>query len=210
MGKEGGQMHIYAYNNPYNNMGQIISKIIPFGIFAGQQFDDILNAANNDKNSNYILVSRENGDINLTDIIENNDVIITSTLTNFSLDFISALQTVANLNKMNVRVIAYQEEFDSYKPLESILMAALPLMHKFRKNSFKARRANQIEGIEKAAAEGRYRGRKSYNPSDFPEFRDLYNKYMFRDIGKKEFAEILGVSRPTLDKLIDDYTKKGD
>ena len=39
-------MHIYAYNNPYNNMGQIISKIIPFGIFAGQQFDDILNAYN--------------------------------------------------------------------------------------------------------------------------------------------------------------------
>ena len=202
-------MHIYAYNNPYNNMGQITSNIIPFGIFAGKQFDDIFNAAKDGKNSSYLLISRENGSIDLTDIVENNDVIITSTLTNFSLDFISALQTVANLSKMNVRVIAYQEEFDSYRPLEGILIAALPLMHKFRKNSFKARRANQIKGIHKAAEEGKSIGRKSYTPSDFPDFRDLYNKYMFRDIGKKEFAEILGVSRPTLDKLIEEYTRKG-
>lgn len=201
-------MHVYAYNNPYNHMGQILSSLIPLGVFAGQQFDAILNAANNEKNNNSLLISYANKDINLTDIIEENDVIITSTLTNFSLDFISALQTVANLYYMGVRVIAYQEEFDSFQPMGRYLIAALPLMHKFRKNSFKARKANQIEGLAKAEAEGRFRGRKSYSPKDFPGFSELYNKYMFREIGKKEFAEILGVSRPTLDKLLDDFTTK--
>ena len=202
-------MHIYAYNNPYNNMGQILTTMIPFGIFAGKTFDAIFEAPEvTRKSGGGITVSQPDGEKQLMEITEANDVIITSTLTNFSIDFIAALQTVADFDNRNVRVIAYQEDFDSSRLRERVLLASLPMMHKFRRNAFKAKRKNRIAGIEKAAAEGKYKGRKSLSPADFPEFGNLFNSYMMREIGKGEFAEKLGVSRPTLDKLLDDFTKK--
>ena len=203
-------MNIYAYNNPYNTLGQIITRIVPFGIFAGEPFDDIYNAVEDSpKSRGTILAKGSNGEASLEDLATANDVIITSTLTNFSMDFITALQMVSDLDKKNIRVIAYQEEFDSSRLQERVLLSTLPMMHKFRRNAFKAKRDSRLAGIEKAAAEGKYKGRKSYSPNDFPNFVELYNQYMFREIGKGEFAEKLGVSRPTLDKLLMDYTRKG-
>lgn len=204
-------MHIYAYNNPYNNMGQILSGIIPFGIYAGQSFDEIYNAPEKTrKGEEGLTVVGVDGEEKLNELVMPNDVIITSTLTNFSIDFISALQIVSEFDEKNIRVIAYKEEFDSHNLRERVLLASLPMMHKFRRNAFMAKRKNRIAGIEKAVAEGKYKGRQSLSPADFPEFKELYNQYMFRDIGKGEFASKLGVSRPTLDKLLDDFTKKGD
>lgn len=201
-------MHVYAYNNPYNNMGQILDNRIPFGEFAGGIFDAIYTAPKvTRKSGGGVTVSQPDGEEELMEIAVANDVIITSTLTNFSIDFISALQTVADFNKMNVRVIAYQEEFDSSQLREQVLIASLPMMHKFRRNAFKAKRKSRLAGIEKAAAEGKYKGRKSLDIKDFPEFGNLYNQYMMREISKGEFAEKIGVSRPTLDKLLDDFTK---
>ena len=43
---------------------------------------------------------------------------------------------------------------------------------------------------------------------DFPNFEELYKDYLMREIGKREFASRLGVSRSTLDRLIDDFTTK--
>lgn len=204
-------MHIYAYNNPYNNMGQILSGIIPFGEYVGRSFDEIFNAPEvKRKNGGGVMVVGPDGEAQLMEIAKPQDVIITSTLTNFSIDFISALQTVAEFDEKNIRVIAFQEEFDSKNIREKVLLASLPMMHKFRRNAFMAKRKNRIAGIKEAAAEGKYKGRQSYTPADFPEFTELYNKYMFREIGKGEFAKALKVSRPTLDKLLEDFTKKGD
>ena len=86
-------------------------------------------------------------------------------------------------------------------------MYALPIMIKFRRNAFEARREKRMAGISKASSEGKYKGRQSYSPEDFPNFRELYQDYMYREIGKGEFAEKLGVSRPTLDKLIEMFTE---
>lgn len=201
-------MSIYAFNNPYNNMGQILGSVIPFGIFAGKVFDAIFCASKEMQSNSGMIIENTHGNKQLTDITKANDVVITSTLTNFSVDFITALQVVSDLNNMNVRLIAYQEDFDSARLREQVLINSLPMMHKFRRNAFKAKKKNRLAGIEKAAAEGKYKGRASYSPSDFPEFGKYYQLYMFREIGKGEFAAKLGVSRPTLDRLIDDFAEK--
>ena len=49
---------------------------------------------------------------------------------------------------------------------------------------------------------------QTYSVVDFPNFRHLYEQYMFREISKGQFAEKLGISRPILDKLIDEFTQK--
>lgn len=50
-----------------------------------------------------------------------------------------------------------------------------------------------------------YKGRRGVKYSDIDNFNDLYIKYTHRDICKSEFAKLIGVSRPTLDKILKEY-----
>lgn len=62
----------------------------------------------------------------------------------------------------------------------------------------------QKEGIAIAKRNGIYKGRKPFSSDKFDE---LYNQYIHREINKTEFANLLGTSRPTLDKLIREREK---
>lgn len=57
----------------------------------------------------------------------------------------------------------------------------------------------QREGIEIAKREGKYKGRK---PVEVPHFSRHYARYLRREVSKAALARELGISRPTLDKLI--------
>lgn len=60
----------------------------------------------------------------------------------------------------------------------------------------------QREGIAIARAEGKYKGRKEVSILDFEEH---YQRYMNREVSKSQLAKELGISRPTLDKLIKEH-----
>lgn len=62
-------------------------------------------------------------------------------------------------------------------------------------------RKRQAEGIEIAKAEGKYKGRAK-KQVDEVLFRENLEKYNAGQISKSVFSENLGVSRPTLDKLL--------
>ena len=186
-------MSIFAYINPEND----IQQINELSCWDEVKYDSII-----EKTFSDLKMVGEN----LIQLVSSNDVVITSTLTNFSLDFITAIQIVSNFDKIKVRVIALLEKFDSFSEEGKALIRSLPFMHKFRKNSFNAIRKNRIKGIKKAAEEGKYKGRQAYSIENFPNFRELYKQYMYREIGKGEFADKFGVSRPTLDKLIKEFT----
>ena len=57
----------------------------------------------------------------------------------------------------------------------------------------------QREGIAIAKAQKKYKGRKEIRIDDFGTW---YDRYKAREFSKSELAKQLGVSRPTLDKLI--------
>ena len=59
----------------------------------------------------------------------------------------------------------------------------------------------QREGIALAKKEGRYKGGQP-KQIDKVLFDNLLNEYNTRKISKIEFSKRLGVSRPTLDKLL--------
>ena len=69
-----------------------------------------------------------------------------------------------------------------------------------RENLFERQR----EGIAIAKRNGVYKGRKPFMSEQFDE---LYNDYLCRKISKTEFAKLLGVSRPTLYRLIRENTE---
>ena len=62
----------------------------------------------------------------------------------------------------------------------------------------------QAEGIAIAKAEGKYKGgtKKTVDEVLFNDCKRIYDSNL---ITKKEFAEILCVSRPTLDRILKDY-----
>ena len=50
-----------------------------------------------------------------------------------------------------------------------------------------------------------HHGRKAKSYLDYPEFPTLFRNWKLRNLTKIKFAQKLGVSRPTLDKLIKEY-----
>ena len=61
----------------------------------------------------------------------------------------------------------------------------------------------QREGIEMAKKQGKYQGRKKRNVN-YALLEELMDKYKDHQITKTEISKQLGVSRPTLDKLINE------
>ena len=57
----------------------------------------------------------------------------------------------------------------------------------------------QREGIAIAKAQGKFKGRKGVKADDFAA---QYLRYLNRVLNKAQLAKTLGISRPTLDKLI--------
>ena len=205
-------MSVYALNNMNNNISELLANLVPQWFMKDRKYDGVFTIPETDRSTPrgkmdsvkaVSAVERE-----MLDTLVSGDVLITSTLTNLSLDFTSALQTVSELDSNGIRIIALMEEFDSQSERGQRLLEDLGTMILFRRNAFNARRRNRQAGIAKAAAEGKYKGRQAYSVDDFPNFGELYDQYMYREIGKGEFAEKLGVSRPTLDKLLQDYTSK--
>ena len=56
-------------------------------------------------------------------------------------------------------------------------------------------------GIEKAKAKGKFRGGQIKKISK-EKYLDLKQKWQIKEITKSKFAELLGVSRPTLNKIL--------
>lgn len=66
----------------------------------------------------------------------------------------------------------------------------------------------QREGIAIAKKEGKYKGGQ-VKKIDLTLFEKHYNRYLQREINKMQLAEVLNISRPTLDKLIKEYKENG-
>lgn len=196
---------LYGFNDPNNSYGSILQDTVPEGAFQGRSIDVLYTLpVINTKDRQQRLDNMSRLDSFLQSL-KRGDILITSTITNFSLSAISALDTVDTLHHLGVRVIALQERFDTDSKVMEALSAALPALEAFHHSELCARQARRRGYYAKAIEEGSYKGVTAYQVSDFPEFKGLYSQYKLRMFSKTLFAKRLGVSRPTLDKLIKKY-----
>ena len=72
---------------------------------------------------------------------------------------------------------------------------------------YDAWKEKQKIGIERAKKEGKYTGGKSKPKPPKKEFEKYYNDYLTSKYTKASLAKQLQISRPTLDKWINDYLK---
>ncbi len=67
----------------------------------------------------------------------------------------------------------------------------------------------QREGIAIAKREGKYKGGQ-VKKIDQDLFSKLYSKYSSRKLTKVQFAKELGISRPTLDRILHECEKTSE
>lgn len=108
------------------------------------------------------------------------------------------LDITDKLQEKGVNFISIKENIDTSTPMGKLMLTMLGAIYEFERENMLER---QREGIAIAKKEGRYRGGQ---PKKYDKvlFEKMYKQYKCRVISKVEFAKIMKVSRPTLDRLI--------
>lgn len=109
------------------------------------------------------------------------------------------LDIVEYLTSKGVHLVSNKENIDTSTPTGKLMLTMIGAINEFERTNLLER---QREGIAIAVREGKYKGRKAVS---VPDFQVHYERYMTRQVTKSALARELGVSRPTLDKLIEKY-----
>lgn len=112
------------------------------------------------------------------------------------------LHIVELLEDKKVNLISAKENIDSSTPTGKLMLTMIGAINEFERTNMLER---QREGIAIAKSEGKYKGRKEVKVDNFEEY---YTRYLNRELNKTKLAKELGISRPTLDKLIKEYENK--
>lgn len=109
------------------------------------------------------------------------------------------LDIVELLNSKGVSLVSNKENIDTSMPTGKLMLTMIGAINEFERTNLLER---QREGIAIAKREGKYKGGKHKEVSNFPEH---YARYMSRSITKSALARELGISRPTLDRMIQEF-----
>lgn len=108
------------------------------------------------------------------------------------------LNIVNRLNEKGVHLVSNKENLDTSTPTGKLMLTMIAAINQFERENLLER---QREGIKIAKEQGRYKGGQP-KKIDKELYSRLLDDYNSRKINKVEFAKQLGVSRPTLDKLL--------
>ena len=114
------------------------------------------------------------------------------------------LEIIEQLNQKQVEFISLKECIDTSTPQGRLMLTIIAAINAFERENLLER---QREGIAIAKAEGKYKGRK---PVEVEDFEPYYTDYMQRKYNKTQLAKKLKVSRPTLNRLFEEYEKTLD
>lgn len=138
---------------------------------------------------------------NMLDFVRQDDVIYIHDFSRLARSTKDLLEIVDLLNRKGVGLVSNKENVDSSTPQGRLMLSMIAAINEFERENLLER---QREGIAIAKAEGKYKGRKAVK-IDSNTFKAEYERYKSREITKVELAKRLGVSRPTLDKMIKEY-----
>lgn len=108
------------------------------------------------------------------------------------------LKIVELLTRKKVHLVSNKENIDSSTPTGKLMLTMIGAINEFERQNLLER---QREGIAVAKGRGRYSGRCPVNV-DAQKWKDAYKKYSCRQINKQQMAQQLGISRPTLNRLL--------
>lgn len=138
----------------------------------------------------------------MLDFIRSGDVVYIDDFSRLARSTEDLLRIVNLLNNKGVHLISNKENLDTSTPTGKLMLTMIAAINTFERENMLER---QREGIAIAKKEGRYKGGQP-KKIDKDLYVKLFQAYSTREINKSEFAKKLGVSRPTLDKLMKKFT----
>ena len=101
-----------------------------------------------------------------------------------------------------MHLYSLKEGFDTSTPHGRLMLGILASIYEFERTNLLER---QREGIAIAKREGKYKGRKK---TEVDDIAGAYHDWVTRHKSKASIARELGVSRPTLDRLLREYERE--
>lgn len=132
----------------------------------------------------------------MLDFVREGDTIIVHDFSRLARSTKDLLEIVELLEKKHVKLISDKENLDTSTPTGKLMLTMLGAIYEFERTNMLER---QREGIAIAKEQGKYKGRKEVKIENFGSY---YDRYKTRELNKTQLAKKLGVSRPTLDRLI--------
>lgn len=122
------------------------------------------------------------------------------------------LDIVDRLEEKKVALVSLKESLDTSTNAGRLMLTMLAAIYEFERVNIKER---QREGIEIAKKKGKFKGRKKkeYDKERFEYFYDLYmhrGKHEGKPVTVDLISKQIGLSRPTVYKLIGERTGKRD
>lgn len=131
---------------------------------------------------------------------EPGDTIFVHDFSRFARSTVDLLVTVKQLTEKGITLVSNKESFDTSTATGELMLTMIAAINQFERRNMLER---QKEGIKIAKENGSYKncGRKE-KTVDAGLWDNLFEQYKAGSITKKHMSEALGVSRPTLDKML--------
>ena len=112
------------------------------------------------------------------------------------------LEIVEMLGNKGVNIVSNKESFDTNTNTGKLMLTVFAAIYEFERVNMLER---QAEGIAIAKREGKYKncGRKKKELAD--GYENLIQQYVDGSISKVQLAVMLNVSRPTLNRILEEY-----
>ena len=136
----------------------------------------------------------------MLDFVREGDTIYIHDFSRISRSVKDLLSLIDLIEAKKVHLVSVKENLDTSTPAGRLMLTMIGAINEFERANLLER---QAEGIAIAKAKGKYKGRKAIKVNE--AFIEGYNKYLARKLSKSALAKELGISRPTLDKLINEY-----
>lgn len=140
----------------------------------------------------------------MLDFCREGDVIYVHDLSRLARNTRDLLEIVDKLEKKSVKLVSLKENIDTQTPTGRLMLTMIAAIAEFERTNLLER---QREGIACAKAAGRYTGgHKKIVPPE--KWETALRQYQSREINKTQMAARLGISRPTLDRMLADARKR--
>ena len=189
-------MAIYGYINLNVDVKQILD-LYPNGKWGNLKIEKLFTMEKLEQSKRISAFSKKKADldISLLSVLKPKDIVITSSLINFSSQTEGIFSMLDKIFEKEARVIAILENFDS----ELLDQNTYKLLSDTSKRAMQHQRQARLKGIRQAQEEGRFARKVDIEDENF---KRLYESWHKTNITKTEFARQLGITRPTLDKLL--------
>lgn len=140
----------------------------------------------------------------MLDYVREGDIVYIHDFSRLARSTKDLLDLVERMQEKGVHFVSNKENIDTSTPTGKLMLTMIGAIAEFERENLLER---QREGIAIAKSKGKYKGRKVVQIDNFGEY---YNQYRHREISKPALAKKLGISRPTLDKLMREYESEKD